>query len=121
MENIIALNIRKTFTLSEARTLLPLIYRVTDESAREVKVLVNQLKALGDKPSLRAQQIEGEINVIVEKWNQKIQKLGANPKGLWLADFDHGQGFYCWKYPETDICFGHGYNEGYTGRTPLDN
>lgn len=121
MENIFELNIRKTFTIAEARSLLPLIYRVTEEAAKEVKALVNQLKALGDKPSLRTQEIESEINFIVEKWNLKIQKLGANPKGLWLADFDNGNGFYCWKFPETDICFGHGYNEGYTGRTPLDN
>jgi hypothetical protein len=56
------------------------------------------------------------VNLLVEKWNNKMIRLGGRPKGVWLADFDNGQGYFCWKFPETDILHTHGYNEGFTGR-----
>ena len=98
---------------------MPVIYRITEDAQKSVKMYVNQLKALPDKNTNRATEIESEINVIIEKWNKKIQRLGGRPKGLWLADFDNGQGYYCWKFPELEIGFFHGYKDGYSGRMPL--
>lgn len=106
----------KIFTIDEANTLLPLVYRLTEESAKKVKYLMNCLEALPDKKSSRALEIQCEINEYIAKWQNKVERLGARPKGLWLADFDYGQGFYCWKYPETQILYKHGYQDGFTGR-----
>jgi hypothetical protein len=33
-----------------------------------------------------------------------------------MADFDNGEGFYCWKYPEIKINHWHGYQDGFSGR-----
>ncbi len=119
MANLFEINSRRVFSNTEANELLPVIYRITEEAQKTVRNYVNQLKALPDKNSPKALQIEAEINVIVEKWNSKIQRLGGKPKGLWLADFDNGSGYFCWKYPETEIGFFHGYREGFSGRIPL--
>lgn len=119
MTNIFEINKKKIFTLNEAKNLLPLIYKVTEEYSKKVRKLINQLEAFPSKQSDRALEVETQINNLVEQWQSKIERLGAKPKGLWLADFDNGSGYYCWKYPETSIKFFHGYNEGFSGRKPV--
>ncbi len=119
MENLISISQQRTFTIEEARRLLPVIYRITEQYHTEVKMLANRLKGIREvKPDL-AVQLEGEINSLVEKWNGKVARLGATPKGLWLADFDNGEGYYCWKFPENDILHRHAYHEGFSGRVSL--
>ena len=104
------------FSLSQAQELLPLVYRLTEESAREVKYLMACVEALPNKKSERALEIQDQINALIEKWQNKLERLGAKPKGLWLADFDNGSGYFCWKFPETLISHKHGYQDGFTGR-----
>lgn len=106
----------KTFTLEEAQELLPLIYRMTDDSAKKVKYLMACIEALPDKKSDRARELQEEVNSLISRWQRKIERLGAKPKGLWLADFDYGTGYYCWKFPEVKILYKHGYQDGFTGR-----
>lgn len=119
MENIIPLNHKRSFSLAQAQDILPVVYRVTDSAQKEVKHLMNRMEAIKNVSGQRASEVESEINEIVERWRSKMQRLGASPKGLWLADFDNGTGYYCWKFPETEISFWHGYNDGYSGRMPV--
>ena len=48
-----------------------------------------------------------------------MEALGIVVKGLWLVDFDNGEGYYCWKYPEPAIRHYHGYDEGFAGRMKI--
>lgn len=116
MIEIINYNTVRSFSLDQAQDLLPLIYRVTEESAKKTKYLMSCIEALPDKKSERAIEIQEQINVIIDKWQNKIERLGGKPKGLWLADFDNGNGYYCWKFPEVKILYKHGYQDGFTGR-----
>lgn len=120
MTNIFEINKKKIFTLEDAESLLPLVYKLTEDYSRQVKKLINQLEAFPNKQSERAIQVESLINSLIEQWQNKIERLGAKPKGLWLADFDNGSGYFCWKFPETKIKFFHGYNEGFSGRKSLE-
>jgi hypothetical protein len=119
VENIVEIRRRKKFSLDEAKEILPLVFRLTEESAIFVKKRQKHLDALPNQKSEKALQIETEIAEVVQKWQSKLEKLGAVPKGLWLADFDNGFGYYCWKYPETDIVHWHGYQDGFSNRQPL--
>lgn len=116
MIEIIGRNTVRTFSLDEAQDLLPLIYRMTEDAAKRTKYLMACIEALPDKKSARALELQEQINEVIDRWQSKIERLGAKPKGLWLADFDNGTGYYCWKYPETQILFKHGYQDGFTGR-----
>ena len=49
----------------------------------------------------------------------KMERLGLVVKGLWLVDFDTGDGYLCWKYPELRINHYHEYNAGFAGRREL--
>ena len=106
----------KIFSLTEVQTLLPLVYQLTEESSKRTKYLMSCIGALRDNKSPRALELQNEVNEVIDKWQSKIERLGAKPKGMWLADFDNGTGYYCWKFPEVKILFKHGYQDGFTGR-----
>jgi hypothetical protein len=119
LETIALRSTPATFTLERARDMLPLIQRITRESQELVDILKNRWNALRGTNTLLALQVEREIDREIKKWQEKIQRLGAMPMGLWTVDFDHGDGFYCWQYPESDIKFCHGYQDGFSGRTSI--
>lgn len=121
MDKIIEINNKKIFSLEEANELVPLILHFTKSSQSEVKKAMGRFESLADKTSPQGLELEKEINQIIDKWHIKIEKLGGQPKGLWLADFDFGGGYYCWKYPETKIDFWHGYKDGFLGRKEISN
>lgn len=120
LENVVEINRKRTFSLSEARNLLPLIYRMTEDASREVRALLNRIDAFSDKTHPTVVGIEAEINSVIDRWQIKIEKLGADPKGLWMADFDNGEGYYCWKFPENEINHWHGYQDGFSGRIVIE-
>ncbi len=96
----------RTFTLDEARALLP---RVKDLTAEAV-LRYGQLSG----------ELEDERESVVQDWIRQVRSLGLEIKGLWLVDFDSGAGYYCWKYPEAGLDHFHGYEEGFNGRLPLN-
>lgn len=120
MDNIIEINRRKFFTLAQARQLLPLVYRLTEEASKDVRSCANRIDAYSDKNHPSVAAIEAEINEIIDLWQTKIEKLGGTPKGLWMADFDNGEGYYCWKFPEIEINHWHGYQDGFSGRIVIE-
>ncbi len=98
---------KKTFTLEQARELLPRVKEITSDA-------VFRYARLGE-----GAETEEEHQKIVRDWAGEILSLGAEIKGLWLVDFDSGAGYYCWKYPEPSLEYFHGYEEGFAGRLPL--
>lgn len=116
---VISFSQKRKFSLEEAQELLPIIYRITEVAQKEVKSLANRIDAFRGSNNPLVKELENNVNAVVDKWQQKVTKLGATPKGLWLADFDNGEGYYCWKFPETKISFWHGYNDGFSGRKEI--
>jgi hypothetical protein len=109
----------RIFTLEEARRLLPLVWRITDSARRELDPVKERLGAmLPCDPRLKPVEIEYER--IVRRWIGKMERLGLVVKGLWLADFDTGDGYLCWRFPERRLAYFHDYEEGFSGRRRLD-
>lgn len=119
VKGIVEIHRQRSFLLEDAEALLPIIYRLTDEANREMRRLVQCLENLPDKKSDRAREVEAQVDGLIERWQKKVSRLGAQPKGLWLADFDNGDGYWCWKFPETSIQHYHGYQDGFTGRRAI--
>lgn len=113
------INRKRLFTLEEARELLPLIKRLTQKAVDETEGHLTQLEYLSQDSSNR-KEISDELNHFVNRWVEKVQKLGCEVKGLWLVDFDSGEGdYWCWQYPESDVEFYHSHNEGFSARKPI--
>ncbi len=96
---------KHTFTLEEARKLMPRVQELTAAAVERYSRLP------GDLEDARLE--------VVQQWADELQQLGLEIKGLWLVDFDSGAGYYCWKYPETSLNHFHSYEEGFAGRVPL--
>ena len=120
MGTIFELNRRGTFNIETARKLLPLVYKITAETDQEFQGLMEQVTKTREAANLvKTVELELEIHNLISRWESKLTKLGLDPKGVWLVDFDTGDGLFCWKYPEMDIRFWHGYNDGFSGRKPI--
>lgn len=116
---MITINRRGVFSLEEARQILPVVRRITTEFSAKVELLIARLETLQLNQTETICALEKQVNELIQQWNDKIRKLGADPRGLWVVDFNSGEGYYCWKHPETDILYWHSYEDGYTARTPL--
>ncbi len=106
------------FTLDEARALLPRVREMTQHSYELVEELQAQLGATEHPREVR--QLEARVNEVLQTWAAAVQELGVDVKGLWLADFDSGDGYYyCWQLGEEDIEHFHRYETGFAGRRPI--
>ena len=109
----------RMFSLAEAREIFPLIVRITQAAYEELTPVQRQLKTLPRRtPELAT--AEQRYREIVNAWVNKMRRLGLVVKGLWLVDFDTGDGYLCWKFPELQLSHYHDYEQGFGARRPLD-
>jgi hypothetical protein len=109
---------RRTFTYDEALESFPAVRDLTYAAQRRVEALVHNVQS-HDELEARRSEIEEEMERIVEAWAHEVTALGCEVKGVWLVDWDSGDGYYCWKYPEHTVAHFHGYEEGFAGRMPI--
>jgi hypothetical protein len=115
---ISARNDPRVFTLKEAHGLFPLIWRITRTAFEKLEPHKRALESIAPmSPQLGS--VEREYETVVRAWVGKMERLGLVVKGLWLVDFDTGDGYLCWKFPELRIGHFHGYDEGFPRRRPL--
>jgi hypothetical protein len=104
----------RIFSLDEARALLPEVKALTADAVRRVEALT---------ASRRRRNATGAsseaLEAIIGEWGRAMQALGLEAKGLWLVDFDNGNGYYCWCYPEETVSHFHEYDGGFRGRMKI--
>ena len=108
----------RRFTLQEANALLPTIRKLTDAAVRDAQSLTRRMQKFR-RDDAQYDQLDASLNTRITQWASEIQALGVEVKGLWLVDFDNGEGYYCWQHPEQTISHYHGYTEGFAGRMKI--
>ncbi len=109
----------RVFTLAEAEAMMPLVSRITRSSYEELEPVRKRLEAmLPTHPDISL--VEQDYESVVLQWVGKMERLGLQVKGLWLIDFDTGEGCLCWRFPELKLGYYHGYHEGFAKRKPID-
>lgn len=111
--------IPKTHDLGTANRLIPLIRRYTEEAVNESESVGAELSQFSPADP-QYKKLSDEYDRIVMRWVERIHRLGALAKGLWLVDFDTGDGYLCWVYPEDRVEFFHGYDQGFKHRRKLE-
>jgi hypothetical protein len=106
------------FSLQAAVRLLPDVKHLTADAVRQAESLAAKLRGLTDDDPEYARLSAG-LQEVVDGWTAAVRSLGLEAKGPWLVDFDNGEGYYCWCYPEASVAYYHGYDEGFTGRTRI--
>ena len=109
---------RRVFTLTQARGLLPSVRQMTSEAVRQAEELADALDDIGRDDPQRS-RLGAELKMVVDDWAARIREMGLEAKGLWLVDFDNGEGYYCWQHPEASLSHYHGYDEGFAGRMKI--
>jgi hypothetical protein len=97
---------------------LPDVRARTQRAVAEVERLEAARDRLPERADERAES-EAQIEASVQRWAREMEALGLEVKGLWLVDFDSGAGYYCWTWPELELAFFHGYEEGFGGRARI--
>jgi hypothetical protein len=108
----------RRFSLDEARALLPKVREVTDDAVRACEQVVRRMEGLSREDPEHA-RLGASLSAIVERWTAEVETEGAEVKGLWLVDFDNGDGYYCWRHPEPAITHYHAYDDGFAGRMKI--
>jgi hypothetical protein len=109
---------RPIFSLDQARALLPQVKLLTADAVIRAEAVSAELQRLSEADPAH-EPLTRTLREIVDTWAEAVGELGPEAKGLWLVDFDNGEGYYCWKYPEAGIVHYHGYEDGFAGRIPI--
>lgn len=81
----------RIFTLDEAKALMPQVKSTTEPVytlAASLAEELSQAEEANDEP--RAEDLRERLQTLVQSWQQSMQDLEAEVKGLWLVDFDSG-------------------------------
>jgi hypothetical protein len=109
---------RPIFTLQQACELLPAVKHLTADAVRRAETLASQLHGMSDEDPEHA-TLSAALGDVLTVWAEELQTLGVEAKGPWLVDFDNGEGYYCWCYPEETVAHYHGYDDGFAGRIKI--
>ena len=83
---------RTIFSLQQARELLPHVKHVTADAVRRAETLASQLSGMAeDDPEHVA--LSAALRDVVNGWAEQLNSIGVEAKGLWLVDFDNGEGY----------------------------
>ncbi|AKU97587.1 hypothetical protein AKJ09_04251 [Labilithrix luteola] len=131
----------RVFTLEAVNAMVPRLSEIVGkqlERRSAIESLLTQLgRKLGDVPErlvldpsdpADVRMLKEDLVVRIEEYQaswKQIEAMGAVLKDprIGLLDFygtvDGRLVWLCWKYPEREVAFYHGLEEGYAGRKPI--
>ncbi len=109
---------KRQWSLEGARALLDEVRERTGRATDQVNDLLKEREGLAAGSGERAES-DARVRTAVSRWVRSMEALGVEVQGLWLVDFDNGHGYYCWRWPEVDLAYFHGYDEDFGGRVRI--
>ena len=108
---------RTRWALESAQAILPDVRERTERAVGAVDRLDAARQNPKDAQDLL--EIEGRIQEEISRWIREMEALGVAVKGIWLVDFETGSGSFCWRWPERDLEWFHGADEGFGSRVRI--
>lgn len=135
------MSIERTFTLSEAQALLPVLeslmqtavaaHKQAEEIDEELQTLISRILLSGgvQVDPVRTSRLKAERERQVQRLEDAVREMGAT--GVQVKDLEMGLLDFpcllhgtvvllCWKLGESSIEHWHGLQEGFASRKPLD-
>ncbi len=102
VHTIFPLDTEKKFTEDEAIDLVNLFLAVTQKAKNTVQGLNSQLEYHKAQPH-EANLIQQRLNTEIQKWSDKMRRLGGTPLALYKVKIPAAKGFFIWEFPSADI------------------
>lgn len=104
VHNIYHLNSEKLFNEDEAYEVINLFLAITGKAKNVINGLNSQLEYHKAQPE-QADSIQFELNTQIQKWSDKVRRLGGMPLALYKVKIPTEGGFFTWEFPSADIEF----------------
>ena len=102
-ENIVQIFPNKSssnkMSLNDADSLLSLITTITRRTKQEINVINSQAEYFKGQ-AIKTSELQNKINTVIQKWSDKMNKLGLTPIAMFKVQFDLQEGTYYWEFPE---------------------
>jgi hypothetical protein len=99
--SIYPVNTRISFRPEEAEPLIDLFLKITRKSRTIVVNLKSRIQYFQGRKD-KISEIQDEINQEVQKWSEKVIKLGGVPVSLWKVRIPGvGEKDYVWEFPKS--------------------
>lgn len=109
MGMVIPIHSHRIFTREEAEELLPIVRRMTEQAASKAGDLQERLRFVPVEEHLH-ERLSIRLDTTVKMWAAKISHLGCEPRGIWLVDFETGDGWLSWRYGDDGLNYFHSRN-----------
>ncbi len=121
MGDVVQITGKRVFTLSEANSLIPLIYRITKKYEDRVEKLLSDQRFYmrTGAPKSVIDKVDLDVTRLLIEWGAKITKLGGVTLGSKVVSFDSGFGYWSWVYPDKEITHYYDYHEGVHNRRTM--
>jgi len=104
VHNIYHLNQEKSFTEDEAFNLVNLFLAITPKARNSINGLNSRLEYHKAIPH-EADAIQMDLNAQIQKWSEKVRRLGGIPLALYKVKIPAKDGYFVWEFPKADIDF----------------
>jgi len=104
VHNIYHLNQEKKFTEDDAYNLVNLFLAITPKAKNAINGLNSRLEYHKAIPE-EADAIQMELNVQIQKWSEKVRRLGGIPLSLYQVKIPAHNGYFMWEFPKAEIDF----------------
>jgi hypothetical protein len=104
VHSIYHLNNEKFFSEDEAYELINLLMAVTSKAKNKINGLNSKLECQKSNPQV-ADELQTELNLQIQKWSDKVRRLGGFPLSLYKVNIPTAGGFFKWNFPSAEIDF----------------
>lgn len=104
VHQIFNLNSESLFTEDQAYNLINLLIPITAKAKNKVNALNSRLEYYKFQEN-EAELIQTQINQEIQKWSEKVRRLGGFPLALYRVKIPANSGYYVWEHPKAELEF----------------
>lgn len=93
-----------TFNDNQAEALVDNLLLVTAKAKNIINSLNTKIEVF--KHDLdRVDQYQEDLNREIQKWSDRVRRIGGTPLALYKVKINSDAGFYTWEYPSAELIF----------------
>ncbi len=104
IHQIFNLNTESLFNEDEAYRLVNLLIPITAKAKNKINGLNSRLEYFKFQEA-EAELIQNQINHEIQRWSEKVRRLGGFPLALYKVKLPAEQGYFIWEHPSAELEF----------------